>query len=175
MGLRPVTMTQPWPVHPRTLPAAEQSLGYMKAQHSGPHGAPKATSIDILTLENQGNGQRVSASPGDGPTDRPGPCWAPPVPGTASHPSHLAGAHLDWSCKPLRLLLGILPPGGTGCRSQPLEILSRNVSFGHLGSVNSWWGHPQAWVCPMIGGPGFPGVGTRCRVYLDSSSSLDLA
>lgn len=43
------------------------------------------------------------------------------------HPSHLTGAHLDWSCKPLRLLLGILPPCGTGCGSPPLEILSRNV------------------------------------------------
>lgn len=175
MGLWPLTMARPWPVHSWTLPTAEQSLGYMRAQHSGHHGAPKATSIDTLMLENQVNGQRVSASPGDGPTDHPGPCWAPPMPGTASHPSHLAGAHLDWSCKPLRLLLGILPPGGTGYGSPPLAILTRNMSFGHLGSANSWWGHPQAWACPVMWGPGFPGVGTRCWAYLDSSSSLDLA
>lgn len=172
MGLRLLTMAQPSPVHPQTLPAAEQSLGYTKAQHSGPHGAPTATSIDTSTLENQGNGQRVSASPGDGSTDCPGPCWAPPVPGTASHPSHLAGAHLDWSRKPLRLLLGILPPGGTGYGSPPLEILSRNMSFGHLGSANSRWGHPQAWVCPVMW---VPWCGDPLQVYLDSSSSLDLA
>ena len=46
MGLQLLTMAQLSSVHPQTLPAAEQSLGYTKAQHSGPHGAPTATSID---------------------------------------------------------------------------------------------------------------------------------
>lgn len=51
----------------------------------------------------------------------------------------------------------------------------RNLKQKRLGSVNSRRGPPQALGLPMVWGPGFPGVGTRCRVYLDSSSSLDLA
>ena len=57
-GLRPLTVAQPWSVHPWTLPAAERSLRHMKARHPGPPGAPKATGFDTWTLENRGNGQR---------------------------------------------------------------------------------------------------------------------
>lgn len=60
----------------------------------------------------------------------------PPIPSTVP----------TWTgaVKPLRLLLGFCLQVGQAQQVPTPRNLKQKREFGHLGSVNSWWGHPQA-------------------------------